>query len=242
VNPPLRLLDTGVAGARWNVAVTAALAELHAAGRIGDTLRLHRYEKCVLLGRSQPIDAALDRAACARRGAQIARRVTGGGAVAMAPGILAWDLVADRGGWRALDDVSASLGEALAGALGRFGVAARFRPPGDIVAAGRKLAGTGGAFDGRTVVQQGSLLVEADAAEMAELLRLPALPIVTLVDLAAPAPRMAEVAEAVAAAFAGVLGRTARREALCATERDRAAALLGEEIGTAEFVEEGAAR
>jgi lipoate-protein ligase A len=242
VTPPLRVFDTGIGGARWNVAVTAALGELHAAGHIGDTLRLHRYRTCVLLGRSQPVDAALDRVACARRGAEIARRVTGGGAVAMAPGILAWDLVTGRGDWRALEDVSADLCRALAAALGRFGVAARFRPPGDVVVADRKLAGTSGAFDGRTVVQQGSLLVDADAAEMAELLGLPALPIVTLAELADRTPAMPEVAEAVTAALAGALGRRARPEAIGERERDRAAALLAEEIGTEDFVEDGAAR
>jgi lipoate-protein ligase A len=108
--------------------------------------------------------------------------------------------------------------------------------------ADRKLAGTSGAFDGRTVVQQGSLLVDADAAEMAELLGLPALPIVTLAELADRTPAMPEVAEAVTAALAGALGRRARPEAIGELERDRAAALLAEEIGTEDFVEDGAAR
>ncbi len=38
----LRLVDTGLGDARWNVALTAALAELHGAGRIPDTLRSRR--------------------------------------------------------------------------------------------------------------------------------------------------------------------------------------------------------
>ena len=46
----LRLVDTGTASARWNIAATAALAELHAEGRIPHTLRLHRYPVSALLG------------------------------------------------------------------------------------------------------------------------------------------------------------------------------------------------
>ena len=37
MTPALRLLDTGLAAARWNVAMTAALAELHAAAAASPT-------------------------------------------------------------------------------------------------------------------------------------------------------------------------------------------------------------
>ena len=200
----LSVLDTGLAGARRNVAVTAALFELHAAGRIGDTLRLHRYRSSVLLGRSQPLDGALDRDACARRGAEIARRVTGGGAVAMTPGALAWDLVTARRPGQPLEAIAAGLCRALAGALADHGVQATFRPPGDVVAAGRKLAGTAGVFEGNTILHQGSLLVDADTAEMAELLGQTCLPVATVAELTGAAP--ARLPETVAAALAAALG------------------------------------
>ena len=84
MNPGLLVIDTGLADPRRNVALTAALIEAHVRGEIPDTLRLHRYQKCVLIGRSQDAETVLDAAACRRRGAAIVRRVTGGGAVAMA--------------------------------------------------------------------------------------------------------------------------------------------------------------
>ena len=87
---PLRILDTGLKDARWNIAMTAALAELHAEGRIQDTVRLHRYPPCVLLGRSQTMECAADLDHCRRAGVALARRVTGGGAVFMSPRMLAW--------------------------------------------------------------------------------------------------------------------------------------------------------
>jgi lipoate-protein ligase A len=226
VTATLRLVDTGLNGARRNVAVTAALAELHGQGRIPDTLRLHRYPVSVLLGRSQPLTAA-QRAAAARHGAEIARRVTGGGAVAMGPGVLAWDLVVPRSTWPSLDAAAAAIGEALADALD---LAATFRPPGDIVVGIRKVAGTSGLFDGPTLLHQGSLLVDADIAAMADLLGLPDLPVTSLAAHGAPAaPRIAE-------AIAAALGRPLQPAPLGEAELTLTARLLADEIGTEDFV------
>ncbi|HRO12609.1 MAG TPA: hypothetical protein PK452_13845 [Amaricoccus sp.] len=201
----LRVLDTGLADARRNVALSAALIEAHGRGEVPDTLRLHRYEKCVLIGRSQEVAAAVDPEACRRRGAAIVRRVSGGGAVAMAPGILAWDLVAARGRWGSLDEAAAGIGGGVAAALRELGFAAEFRAPGEVAVGGRKVAGFGGAFEGPSLLHQGSLLVEADTAEMAELLGLPPLPVATLAELG-PLPEAGALAGALAAAIAGALG------------------------------------
>ena len=57
---PIRILDTGLRPARWNVAMTAALAARHADGAAPDTVRFHRYPACVLLGRSQVAAEAVD--------------------------------------------------------------------------------------------------------------------------------------------------------------------------------------
>jgi lipoate-protein ligase A len=225
----LALIDTGLNAARWNIAVTAALAELHARGRIGDTLRLHRYPVSVLLGRSQPLDARL-RAACARRGTEIARRVTGGGTVAMGPGVLAWDLVVGRA-WPSLEAAAACLGGAVAAALGRLGLAARFRAPGDVLVGGRKIAGTSGLFDGPTLLHQGSLLVAADLGMMAELLGEPALPVTTVAEQGGQRGVAAELAAGFAAALGLPLSHGALGEAA-----PLAARLLADEIGTDAFV------
>lgn len=220
----LRLLDTGLGDARWNVAVTAALLELHAEGRIPDTLRFHRYRRCLLAGASEPAGQAPHGA-----GPKVVRRVTGGGTVAMTPGILAFDLVVRRGPSRA------DLGRALGHALARFGVGASFQPPGDVVVAGRKLAGLAGAFDGATRLHQGALLVDCDPAELVGRFCLPVRPVVTLAELAAPAPTMSEVAAAIAAAFSAAIALPLRRQALGRLERTRADDLALEEAleGTA---------
>ncbi len=206
----LRLLDTGLASARWNVAVTAALLEQHAEGRIPDTLRFHRYRRCLLVGASQQVDEA---PGVGRM--DVVQRVTGGGTVAMTPGVLAWDLVAGR------EPRREQVGRTLAQALAHFGVAASFEPPGDIVATGRKLAGIAGAFEGSTRLHQGGLLVDCDPSELAGRFCLPLRPVVTMAELASLAPAMSEVAEVVASAFAAASGLPLQRGELGRLELER---------------------
>ena len=139
----LRVVDTGLNSARWNIAMSAALSELHLSGSTPDTLRLHLYPRSVLIGRHQMLDQVVDRRACAAKGIEIARRITGGGAVYMAPGVLAWDLVMARGVLGSLPHASETICGAVASALFRMGFAARFRAPGDVIIDGKKSVGVG---------------------------------------------------------------------------------------------------
>lgn len=241
MNAPLRVIDTGLNSARWNIAVTAALSEFHLNGDIDDTLRLHCYRRSVLLGRHQVLDHAVDRSLCIQKKIEIARRISGGRAVYMSPGVLAWDLVMARTAAASLKVVSAKVCGAIATALAGFGFAARFRPPGDVVIGGQKVSGSAGWHDGGSLMLQGTVLVTADLEEMAQVLRLPVpadspLPVVTLADGPGPAPVFDSVADAVTDAIARALGRRPLRDRLSMWEADMAARLLGEEIGTEEFI------
>lgn len=211
----LAILDTGLRSADRNVALTAALAEAHRTGRIGAMMRLCRYEKSVLIGQSQNAAAAAEVAACARLGVPVVRRMTGGGAVFMAEGALAWDLVISRRRFDSLDATGEAVGAAVARALAGFGVAASFRPPGDVVAGGRKIAGSGGWFDGDTLLHQGTVLIDTDLAEMAELLRLPPVAgaVTTLAALGA-APDTVRLGAAIAQAVAAALGMEVIKETI----------------------------
>jgi lipoate-protein ligase A len=174
MKPPLRILDTGLRPARWNVAMTAALAERHAKGSSPDTVRFHRYQPCVLLGRSQDAERAVDIGYCRKAGIEIAHRITGGGAVYMSPRMLAWDVVIDRkavGG--DLNLATRKICEGVAAGLCRLGGRARFRPANDIEIDGRKVSGSSGYAQGRSLALQGTILVEDEASEMSRALRIP---------------------------------------------------------------------
>ena len=61
----------------------------------------------------------------------------------------------------------------MAAGLRRLGVDARYRPRNDIEVDGRKISGTGGFFDGDTLIYQGTVLVDMDPAAMVAALRVP---------------------------------------------------------------------
>jgi lipoate-protein ligase A len=239
---PIRVLDTGLMPARWNVAMTAALAERHREGLTSDTIRLHRYRTCVLLGRSQDPQGTVDVGYCRARGIELARRVTGGGCVFMGPGTLAWDVVIDR---RAagldLESLTRRICEGVAGGLVRLGVAARFRPPNDVETAGLKISGSSGLILGRSALLQGTVLVADDIPIMASVLRTSEAALrgcVTCVGAALKErpPPLTDVAAAVLQGLALALDRTPLRGDVEPGELARADGLLQEEIGTEAFV------
>ena len=66
---------------------------------------------------------------CARRAVETARRMTGGGAIYMGPGLLGWELVVDRARTPGpLEHISRTLCTGLASGLSRLGIEARYRP------------------------------------------------------------------------------------------------------------------
>jgi lipoate-protein ligase A len=119
----LRIIDTGLKPARWNVAMTAALVELHSKGGAGDLVRFHRYPPCVLIGATQKAERVADLEHCRRSGIDLVRRITGGGAVYMSPAMLAWDVIVDcRAFGGPLDALTRRICGGIAAGLSRLGV------------------------------------------------------------------------------------------------------------------------
>jgi lipoate---protein ligase len=241
----LRVIDTGLRPPRWNIAMTAALGELHGAGEISDTLRFQRFQPCVLVGRNQDIrrEARLDR--CRQKGVALARRVTGGGAVYMDAGILSWEIVAGRQRFGAdLTAAAENICAAIAVGLARLGVPARFAPPNAIEVAGRKISGASGYFEGATLVYEGTVLVDFDVRDMAEVLRLPdasgagalAHRVTSLAAILRRAPGMDAVQRALSASISNRFGFRPRRDAPTARALALAEALHAAEFGTDRFV------
>jgi lipoate-protein ligase A len=237
----MRIVDTGLRPARWNVAMTAALAQLHAAGRIADTLRFHRYPASVLLGRSQDMEHAADTAYCRRVDIEMARRVTGGGAVFMSPRMLAWDVVIGRSAVASdLEAATCRICKGVASGLSRFAAPARFCPPNDIEMGGRKVSGSSGYIERRSAVLQGTVLIADDMPEMARALRLPEAVlrerVTCLAAAIGQAPPVADVAVALRDGLMQALDRTPVMDQPSAEEMAAAESLLQEDIGTEEFL------
>ncbi len=154
--------------------MTATLIERHAGKQATDVLRLHRYDASVLLGNGQRANEAADLEFCRHNHIEVARRVTGGGAVYMTPDMLAWELIVDRarlGG--ELAAITAHICSGIARGLSLLGVETRFCPPNDIEIDGRKVSGSSGYSSGRTIALQGTVLIGDDRSMMAAALRTP---------------------------------------------------------------------
>lgn len=251
--PPLRILDTGQSPARWNVAMTAALAEMQA--RPGEhaaacaTVRFHRYPPCVLIGASQDLATAADVELCRRSGIEIARRVTGGGAVYMSPGMLAWDVLLDRREYGGdLPAVTERVCGGIAAGLGRLGVDARFRAPNDIAVGGRKVSGSSGYAAGRSAILQGTVLIADDVPVMARALSLSEAELRTRMTCltaemdgqSGARPTLPAIIGHITVALAESLGRTPVPGTPSGQETALCARLLREEIGTDAYVAGGA--
>ena len=246
-----RVVDTGVREGRFNIAVDQAMIELHQAGRIPDTFRFMRFPPTALIGRHQALGQEVDVPHCRAHGIGIVRRITGGGAIYLDEGQLGWGLVFHRSalGPGSLPELARDICVAVAAGLRRLGVEARYRPRNDIEVDGRKVSGTGGFFDGETLIYQGTVLVDMDPAAMVAALRVPraklekrqldsaAQRVVTLRELLGPrTPGLPAIQQALLESFAERFDVEWHAEGLGAEEEALAWQHHRDEIGTDAFV------
>lgn len=171
-----RLIDTGLRPAGQNIALNRALLEARQAEEAPSTLRFLRFAPCALLGYHQSAEQELNLDYCRANRITIQRRITGGGAIYFDENQLGWELYLHRRdvGTGDMQAIARRICHAAAAAVSALGVDARYRPRNDIEVGGRKISGTGGAFDGDALLYQGTLLVELDVEKMLRVLRIPA--------------------------------------------------------------------
>ena len=171
-----RVIDTGLRPAAENIALNRAILEARQAGEIPSTLRFLQFQPSALLGFHQSAEQELNLDYCRANGIAVQRRLTGGGAIYFDQGQIGWELYLSRMdlGTADMQRISRRICEAAARGIAALGVEAAFRPRNDIEVNGRKISGTGGAFDGDALMFQGTLLVEFDVERMLRVLRIPA--------------------------------------------------------------------
>lgn len=215
-----RVIDTGLRRAAENMALNRAMLEAHEQGTIPHTLRFLRFEPSALLGFHQDVEQELRLDYCGEQGIVVQRRITGGGALYFDQTQIGWELYLDKRflGTADMTEISRRICEVAAEGIRRLGVDARFRPRNDIEVDGRKVSGTGGAFDGNSILFQGTLLVEFDVEKMLRVLRIPAEKlsdkaiasarerVANLAELLGAPPPLADVRRQMTAAFADGFG------------------------------------
>lgn len=231
-----RVVDTGLRPAAENIALNRALLEARQAGEIPNTLRFLRFFPCALLGYHQSAEQELDLDYCRANDIAVQRRITGGGAIYFDETQIGWELYLAKTDFGCADmaQVSRRICEAAARGISTLGVEAKYRPRNDIEVEGRKISGTGGAFEGGALMYQGTLLVQFDVEKMLQVLRIPAEKlsdkaiasarerVANLADLLGAAPELEAVKAALTEAFAQEFGvdlvpgkLTAAEEARC---------------------------
>ena len=249
---PFRVIDSGVCEGRLQIAFDQALIDLHSRGVVPDTVRFLRFPPTALIGRHQALSHELKLDYCRSNNIGIVRRITGGGAIYLDEGQLGWELVFSRrnlplGG---LAQYTEAICTAVASGLSEaFGINARFRPRNDIEVDGRRLCGTGGFFDGDTLIYQGTVLVDVDPTRLLACLNVPdaeakardldaaAQRMVTLKELlGGTAPDVRDVEQAVLSGLSKELGLSLSRAEVSAEETSLAQQYFDEEIGTDDFV------
>lgn len=171
-----RVLDTGLRSAADNIALNMALLDARQRQTGVSTLRFVQFTPCALLGFHQSAEQELNLDYCQAQNIAVQRRITGGGAIYFDEGQLGWELYLHKCDVASADmqHIAQRICAAAALGLSALGVDARFRPRNDIEVNGKKISGTGGAFDGDVLLYQGSLLLQFDVNKMLKVLRIPA--------------------------------------------------------------------
>ena len=211
-----RLLDTGLRPAAENMALNKTLLEMHQEGVIPHTLRFLQFPPSALIGFHQSVEQELREDYCREQGIAIQRRITGGGAIYFDQTQIGWELYLDKQvmGTADMGEIAKRICTAAAKGISALGVNAVFRPRNDIEVDGKKVSGTGGAFDGDSILYQGTLLVDFDVERMLRVLKIPAEKlndkmiesardrVANLKDLLGSAPDLDDVKQSMMAAFA----------------------------------------
>jgi len=173
---PFRLLRSGYGSARFNMGLDQAILEAVSEGRAAPTLRLYAWKPAaVSIGYFQGMDEEVDTAACAERGIDVVRRITGGGAVFHHAEITYSVVIPESHplvGGTILDSYGRLCSGIVAG-LAVLGVDASFAPINDIVSGGRKVSGNAQTRKLGCLLQHGTVLLSVDVDLMFQLLKVP---------------------------------------------------------------------
>jgi len=243
------LIDTGLRPAAQNFALNRALLEARRTGEAPSSLRFLRFMPSALLGFHQSAEQELNLDYCREQGITVQRRITGGGAIYFDPAQLGWELYLTKAdvGTADMSAIARRICEAAARGISALGVDARYRPRNDIEVDGRKVSGTGGAFDGDALMYQGTLLIEFDVERMLRVLRIPAEKlsgkaiasarerVASLAELLGRVPPLEETKQRLAQALGAEFGVEFRAGTLLAAEESRYAEALAE-IDTPDWV------
>ena len=169
-----RFIDTGLHDAYWNMSLDESVLRHVSDGSSPPTLRLYSWKpSAVSVGYFQSLREEVDVDECFRRGVDIVRRITGGGAVYHDREVTYSFIAPEK---CVADDILQSyrhICSGLVSGLKFLGIDAQFAPLNDIISHGKKISGNAQTRRQDCVLQHGTLLLDVDVGTMFSLLRVP---------------------------------------------------------------------
>jgi lipoate-protein ligase A len=172
--PRWRVLALSTHSAAQNIAIDQAVLEHIAAGTTPPTIRFYRWSpSAVSIGYFQSLAQEVRMDELTRKGFDVVRRATGGGAVyhdrdgEITYSILGPEQLFQKGITESYREICGTLVDAFS----RIGISAEFRPINDIITAGKKISGNAQTRRGGVLLQHGTILFDLDVETMFSVLR-----------------------------------------------------------------------
>lgn len=159
----MRVMQPAGRDVRMNLAIEEWV--LDRAEARGPTLFLCVNDPCVVIGKNQNPWREIDLCAAEEEGVRLARRVSGGGAVAHDAGNLNYSFVVPRDRY----DTAAQFGIVVR-ALGALGIRAELADRTSLRVDGSKVSGNAFCLRGRVALHHGTLLIDSDLDRMRRVL------------------------------------------------------------------------
>ncbi len=165
----IRVLETGYNNAQWNMSVDEVLMN-----SVNDIpiLRLYGWKPpSVSIGYFQRMEEEVNVKKCNQLGIDIVRRITGGGSV-LHDSELTYSFLARK----YPQNISESyrwICDAIITAIKKLGLDAKFSPLNDIIINGKKISGNAQTRKKGTLLQHGTILLNADVEKMFSVLKVP---------------------------------------------------------------------
>lgn len=173
---PFRLLQTGYAGAAFNMGLDMAILDSVSSGESLPTLRFYGWKPpAISLGYFQSVEEEINLEACRERGVDVVRRITGGGAVFHDTEVT-YSIGIPEGHPLASPSIPESykiLCQGIIDGLALLDIDAEFAPINDILVGGKKISGNAQTRRNHCIFQHGTILLAVDAATMFSLLKVP---------------------------------------------------------------------
>ena len=174
-----RLLTVTTKSYKEQMAIDEANMEAVASGKSPPILRICHFKKpAVSIGFFQMVNKEVNVDLCKKKGVEVFRRMTGGGAVYKDPqGELNYSFIAPEADPRIPLDILKSYkkicGAVIKGLNEELAIKCEFKPINDILLNGKKISGNAQTRKGGVLLQHGTILIDIDYNKMFSFLKVP---------------------------------------------------------------------